>query len=187
MLSGCSRHPESTQPTPIRDLARPFPHAIDTLVKVRDRIHVITELLCAAIYSDGTMLGAEDEAARRLLADLLLTTPANLPAHVDQHIREFSILEFDLGDAVRDFMSDPPMKKRRLLELVTKMVDADGEVDLREDQFVRDLAVALGMEKDEYDDLVLEIEVIRPAERLRRKRESFTELILPPPVPPEAK
>lgn len=156
-------------------------------MKVRERIHVITELLCAAIYSDGTMMGEEDQAARRVLADLLLTTPDQLPEAVDQHIREFSILEFDMEEAVRDFMSDPPMKQRRLLELVTKMVDADGEVDLREDQFVRDLAEALGMDEAEYQDLVLEIEVIEPAERMRRKRESFTDLIMPPPVPPEAK
>jgi len=85
-------------------------------------------------------------------------------------------------------MADPPMKKRRLLELVTKMVDADGEVDLREDQFVRDLAETLKMDHDEYEDLVLEIEVIEPEERMRRKRESFTALTaVPPPVPPEAK
>lgn len=157
-------------------------------MKVRERIHTITELLCAAIYSDGTMMGEEDTEARRVLADLLLTTPDELPAEVDEHIREFSIIEFDLDDAVREFMADPPMKKRRLLELVTKMVDADGEVDLREDQFVRDLAETLKMDHDEYEDLVLEIEVIEPEERMRRKRESFTALTaVPPPVPPEAK
>ncbi len=157
-------------------------------MKVRERIHTITELLCAAIYSDGTMLGEEDEMARRVLADLLLTTPEELPSEVDAHIREFSILEFDMEHAVREFMADPPMQKRRLLELVTKMVDADGEVDLREDQFVRDLAETLQMEPSEYDDLVLEIEVIEPEEQLRRKRESFTELTaVPPPVPPEAR
>lgn len=157
-------------------------------MKVRERIHTITELLCAAIYSDGTMMGEEDEEARRVLADLLLTTPDELPAEVDLHIREFSIIEFDMADAVRDFMSDPPMQKRRLLELVTKMVDADGEVDLREDQFVRDLAKTLEMDPSEYDDLVLEIEVIQPKERMRRKRESFTGLVaVPPPIPSDAK
>lgn len=157
-------------------------------MKVRERIHTITELLCAAIYSDGTMMGEEDTEARRVLADLLLTTPEELPPEVDEHIREFSIREFDLEDAVREFMADPPMKKRRLLELVTKMVDADGEVDLREDRFVRDLAETLKMDPEEYDDLVLEIEVIEPEERMRRKRESFTALTaVPPPVPPEAK
>ena len=153
-------------------------------MKVRERIHTITELLCAAIYSDGTMMGEEDAEARRVLADLLLTTPQELPPDVDRHIREFNILEFDLAEAVRDFMADPPMKKRRLLELVTKMVDADGEVDLREDQFVRDLAEALQMDRSEYDDLVLEIEVIEPQERRRRRRESFTALVaVPPPIP----
>ena len=156
-------------------------------MKVRERIHVITELFCAAIYADGTIMGAEDEEARRVLADLLLTTPDQLPEHVDRHIREFDVTKFDLDMAARDFLADPPMKKRRLLELVSKMVDADGEMDLREDQFLRALAEALEMDASEYEDLVLEIEVIEPEERLRRKRESFTELIVPPPIPPGAK
>ena len=155
-------------------------------MKVRERIHVVTELLCAAIYSDGTMIGEENTAARRLLADLLLTTPQELPADVDRHIRDFRIIDFDLQAAARDFLADPPMKKRRLLELVAKMVDADGQTDLREDQFVRDLAEALRMDPSEYRDLVLEIEVIEPAERRRRRRESFTELVLPPLVPDDA-
>ncbi len=96
-------------------------------------------------------------------------------------------MEFDLEEAARDFLSDPPMKKRRLLELVVKMVDADGETDLREDQFVRELAKALKMDESEYEDLVLEIEEVPADQRRRRRRESFTMVAsVPPPVPDDA-
>lgn len=155
-------------------------------MKIRDRILVITDLLVAALHCDGTILGEEDAMARKVLADLLLTTPDDLPAEVDERIRGFRLHEFDLDATVADFLGDPPMKKRRLLELVVKMVDADGETDLREDQFVRELAKSLGMEASEYDDLVLDIEVeaLPPAERTRRMRESFTDLRVPPTPPP---
>ncbi len=161
-------------------------------MKVRDRIHVITDLLIAAIYCDGTMMGEEDEAARQLLADLLLTTPDELPTEVKDRIRDFRLVDFELEAAAADFMADPPMKKRRLLELVGKMVDADGEHDLREDQFMRDLAGALGMDESEYADLVLQFEVedLPAPERKRKLRESFTELRAyqpPPPIPEDAR
>lgn len=161
------------------------------VMKIRERILLLTDILIAAIYSDGTMMGEEDSAARQLIADLLITSPDDLPPEVDARIRGFRIMQFDLEEAARDFLSDPPMKKRRLLELVVKMVDADGETDLREDQFVRELAKALKMDESEYEDLVLEIEEVPPAERKRRRRESFTALTtspasVPPPIPDDA-
>lgn len=162
-------------------------------MKVRDRILIITDLLVAAIHVDGTMMGEEDRAARKLLADLLITTPDELPQEVDERIVDFRLVEFDLEKSAADFMRDPPMKKRRLLELVGMMVDADGEHDFREDQFLHDLAGALGMDASEYDDLVLQFEVEElPAELKKRLRESFDELRLPkasepPPIPEDAR
>lgn len=149
---------------------------------------MITDLLIAAIYCDGTMMGSEDNAARDLLADLLLTTPDDLPAEVDERIRNFRIIGFDMEASVKDFLSDPPMKKRRLLELVAKMVDADGEHDFREDQFMRDLADCLGMKEEEYADLVVELEIVEePEQRKTRLRQSFTDLrAVPPPIPEDA-
>jgi len=161
-------------------------------MKVRDRILVITDLLIATVYCDGTMIGEEDRAARELLADLLLTTPDDLPAEVDERIRGFRLIDFDLEAAAKDFLEDPPMNKRRLLELVVKMVDADGVHDWREDLFIRELAGLLGMAEEEYEDLVLEIETedLPPEERKRKLRQSFTDLralAVPPPVPDDAK
>jgi uncharacterized tellurite resistance protein B-like protein len=151
-------------------------------MKVADRILVITDLLVGALYADRSMTGEEDEAARRLLADLLCTTVDALPAHVDERIRAFRQESFDLAAAARAFLEDPPMERRRLLELVSQLAYADGALDLAEDEFLRDLARHLGMKPSEYGDLVLdyEIEELRASfAELRGRRRSST----PPPVP----
>ncbi|UJR83565.1 hypothetical protein [Sandaracinus amylolyticus] len=127
-------------------------------MKVRDRILVITDLMLGALYADATMTGEEDRAVRELLAKLLLCAPDALPEHVDARIRGFSLMDFDIELAARDFLKDPPMKKRRLLELIASLTDKDG-TDLREDEYLRDLAQCLGMQPDEYADIVLSYEI----------------------------
>jgi len=127
-------------------------------MKVRDRILVITDLMLGALYSDATMTGEEEGAVRELLAKLLICTPETLPPAVDERIRSFSLLEFDIERAARDFLSDPPMKKRRLLELMARLADRDG-TDLREDEYLRDLAQLLEMKPEEYADLVLDYDI----------------------------
>ena len=145
-------------------------------MKVRDRILVVTELMLGAVYADGTFTGEENEELRKLLAMLLLCTPETLPAHVDEKIRAFSPLTFDLRACAADFVSDPPMKKRRLLELMGRLVEKDG-LDLREDEYLRALGAALGMDPSEYADLVLEYDV-------EKLRESFEMIVVRPPEAP---
>lgn len=127
-------------------------------MKVRDRILVITDLMLGALYADATMTGEEDRAVRELLAKLLLCTPGTLPPEVDERIKSFSLMTFDIERAAKDFLRDPPMKKRRLLELLAALTDKDG-TDLREDEYLRDLAQCLGMEEREYADIVLSYEI----------------------------
>jgi uncharacterized tellurite resistance protein B-like protein len=115
-------------------------------MKVRDRILVLTDLFLGALWADDEFTDDEQHAVRRLLADLLVVKPENLPEAVEERIRTFDPLKFDLEAAAQDFAADPPMAKRRLLELVGKMVDADGVVDMQEDEYLRRLADALGME-----------------------------------------
>ncbi len=154
-------------------------------MKVADRILVITDILLAALHSDATMNGIEADAARKLIADLLLKKRDSLPAEVEKRIQEFRLLDFDINKAVAAFLQDPPMRRRRLLELVGQMVAADGEISIGEDDFMRSLARALGMGPEEYADLVLDYEI-------SRIRESFRELTAvgsnaPPPIPPGAR
>jgi uncharacterized tellurite resistance protein B-like protein len=139
-------------------------------MKVRDRILLLTDLLLGAVHADATMTGEEEGAVRELLGKLLLTPPDALPPEVEARLRAFSLLEFDIERLVRDFLADPPMRKRRLLELIAQVADRDG-FDLREDEYIRDVAHCLGMKPEEYADLVLEYDV-------EKLRESFEEVRL---------
>ena len=143
-------------------------------MKVRDRILVLTDLFMGALWADDEFSEDEQKAVRQLLADLLLVTPDSLPDTVEERIRGFEPLTFDLEAAASDFDADPPMAKRRLLELVGKMVDADGVVDMAEDQYLRRLAELLGMEYGDYEDLVLDFDV-------EELRSNFEALRVPPP------
>jgi hypothetical protein len=69
------------------------------------------------------------------------------------------------------------VQKRKLLELVASVRDADDEVDLAEDEYLVALAKALGMQKAEYSDLALEYEV-------ETLRENLGALASVPPAPP---
>lgn len=143
-------------------------------MKVRDRILILTDLFMGALWADDEFSEDEQKAVRELLADLLLVTPQTLPAQVEDRIVNFDPLAFDLDAAAGDFAADPPMAKRRLLELVGRMVDADGVVDMKEDEYLRRLAALLGMNYDEYSDLVLDYEI-------DELRDSFEQLRSPPP------
>lgn len=136
-----------------------------------DRIMVLTDLLLGAVHADGNAEGSEEAAVRKLLRDL---HGAALPDAVDARIKGFDAKTFDLAAAARDFVADATVKKRRLLELVAAVRDADDVIDLAEDDYMVRLATALGMQKSEYADLTLEIEELR---------EAFEDVRKPPPFP----
>jgi uncharacterized tellurite resistance protein B-like protein len=125
-------------------------------VKVRDRIGTITQLFLGALYADRRCLDTEKSAVRRMLRDLIVRP--ELPPEIEQLVEEFDPARFDLEAVARDFAADPPMNRRRLLELVAQLCAADGELDLDEDDYLHRLAKALGMAPAEYEDLVLDYE-----------------------------
>jgi uncharacterized tellurite resistance protein B-like protein len=143
-------------------------------MKVRDRIGVLVDLFLGAAHADHRLDSAETPAVRALLAELLLTE--ELPDEVETRIEAFDPAAFDLAASAADFAADPPMQKRRLLELVGRICHSDDVLDLEEDAFMRQLARHLGMDEDEYGDLVLDYEI-------DDLRQSFSDLRRPPPVP----
>lgn len=126
-------------------------------MKVRERIDIIADIFMAAICADGPMTEPERLALAHLLCDLLLVQA--LPPDLQERLDAFDAQRFDLAGAARDFAADPPMKKRRLLELASRLCHSDGVFDLAEDDFLRELGQALGMEPSAYDDLVLDYEI----------------------------
>jgi len=123
----------------------------------RDRIHSITDLLLGATHADGVHKGEEEAVLRKLLKQWLKVD--ELPDEVEDRIAGFDAKAFDVKRAAADFTSDDKAEKRKLIELVAAVRDADGEVDLDEDAYLRGLARALGMKDEEYADLTLDIDI----------------------------
>jgi uncharacterized tellurite resistance protein B-like protein len=131
-------------------------------MKVRDRCAVLVDLFLGAAHADGRFVDDEKQAVRSMLRELILQDP--LPAELETQIVRFRPELFSLARSAADFANDPPMHKRRLLELVAKLCLADGEFDLAEDDYLHALARELHMEPADYRDIVLDYEI----EELRR-------------------
>lgn len=134
---------------------------------VSSRITLLTNLFLGAAYADDHFCKEETAYVSELLKDLLCVQ--ELPAAVIEQIENFDRQTFDIGRCAADFLAEPPMSKRRLLELITYVTMSDGEVSAPESDYIIDLAEALLMDYDDYKDLV-------PEEDIERARESFAEL-----------
>jgi uncharacterized tellurite resistance protein B-like protein len=135
---------------------------------VEAKIELLADLFLGAAFSDNRFSPDERAFVRQLLADLLCVP--RIPDWLDKRIDAFDYKRFDLGEAAQAFIAQPPMSKRRLLELVAKVNHSDGVLDLAEDDYLRDLAVNLGVPSGDYRDLVLEYEI-------ERLRDSFIEIV----------
>lgn len=146
-----------------------------TVDSVRHRIGLLSDLFLGAAFADGHFVDGERDYIRKLLKDLLVLDV--LPDGLEARIAAFDPAAFDLEHAAADFHADPPMSRRRLLELIAYVTLADGGMVDAEDQFIRRLGAALGLNEEEYRDLTLDPE----AEEHRR---SFIELArVPLPLP----
>jgi len=143
-------------------------------MKVRDRIGTITDIFLGAMYADQRFADEEKRAVRRMLCELIVRK--ELPPELEQRIESFDPTTFDLVATARDFERDPPMNRRRLLELVAQLCVADGELDLDEDEYLHRLAKALGMQPTEYDDIVLDYEIHEMRKSFEMLRQSQLDL-----------
>ena len=124
---------------------------------VDPRFMPITDLLLGAVYADDRMDGAEDAAVRKLLSQAV--GAEELPIELEARIANFEPKSFDLVATAQAFESSDAMNKRKLLELVAAVFDADGEVDFAEDDYLRSLAEALGVPETEWGDLAIQYDV----------------------------
>lgn len=134
----------------------------------------MTELLLGAVHADSERTDEEIETVRKLLGGVFA---GELPGEVATRLDAFDPAAFALDAAVEPFAEDPPELKRKLLELLAAVRDADEIVDLEEDAYITRVAAALGMAKADYADLVLDLEIeelTEVAETVRRG----------PPTPP---
>ena len=142
---------------------------------VSPRFFVLTDLLLGAAYADDRLEGEEEDAVRTYLLEII--GGDELPIEVEARVANFEPEDFELEEVAAAFEDDPATGKRVLLELVAAVFDADGEVDFAEDDYLRHLANALGMEASEYEDLVIEYDIEEPGPPANAL------VAVPPPVP----
>jgi len=106
---------------------------------IADRILPLTRLLLGAAYADNEVHDKEREEVRALLEDLA----GELPTDVELEIVKFDPKSFDLALTAGEFVGDSEDDRKKLLFLVSAVIEADEEIDFSEDEYLRALAGAL--------------------------------------------
>ena len=120
-----------------------------------DRIFPLCELLLGAAYADEELVSQEKTEIRALLVELA----GEQRVEVEACIASFEPAKFDLGSIIGIFRDDSEEERRKLLRLVSTVIEADDEIDLRENDYLRELATALGLPASDLDGLVVDIEM----------------------------
>ena len=139
-----------------------------------DRILPLCELLLGAAYADKELKDQEKDEVRSLLEGLA----GELPTEVEMKIANFDPSSFKLATSAAPFKADSEDDRKKLLYLVAAVNEADEEIDFAEDEYLRDLASALGLPKSALDGLTVEIETEELKETFKQVRKG------PPPPPP---
>jgi|ERR1700733_5334804 len=143
---------------------------------ISDRILPLCDVLMGAAYADKNLRDQERDEVRALLEEL----GGELPVEAEQRIASFDPKKFDLVTAALPFKADTADERRKLLFLVSAVIEADEEIDFAEDDYLRALAKALGLPASALAGLTVDIE----AEDLK---ETFAAVRKGPPPPPKAK
>jgi len=138
-----------------------------------DRIYPLCELLLGAAYADGQLQPQEATEIRALLIELA----GESRVEVEACIASFEPSTFDLANVIGYFRDDTEEQREKLLHLASKVVDADDELDLGENEYLLKLAKALNLPASALTGVALDLE----AEEVQ---ETFDAVRKPPPPPP---
>lgn len=120
-----------------------------------DRIFPLCELLLGAAHADGELHPQEKTEIRALLVELA----GEQRVEVEACIASFEPAKFDLNSIIGIFRGDSEEDRRKLLLLTATVIEADEEIDLAENDYMRELAEALGLPESALDGLVVDIEI----------------------------
>ncbi|MBV8756036.1 MAG: TerB family tellurite resistance protein [Deltaproteobacteria bacterium] len=144
-----------------------------------DRIVPLCDLLLGAAYADKELKDQERDEVRALLEELA----GELPTEVELRLSGFDPATFDLETAAAPFRGDTEDERKKLLVLVSAVNESDEEIDFSEDDYLRDLAKALGLPKKALEGLTMEIEQEEDVDLT----DLFAEVRKGPPPPPKKK
>jgi len=143
-------------------------------MSISDRIFPLCELLLGAAYADQELHRQEKTEVRALLAELA----GELRIEVEACIASFEPDRYDLKTTAAVFRDDSEDDRRKLLLLVATVTEADDEIDLAENDYLRDLAAALALPASALEGLTVDVEIEDIKETFQSARKG------PPPLPP---
>ena len=113
----------------------------------------VADMLLAAAHSDRPASRAEHAAIRALLCARLGTDA--LPARLEQRLQQFDPAQGrDFAALVDQVMREDSIGRYSMLELARAVCDSDGDIDLREDEFMLALAISLGLDAKQVEHVV---------------------------------
>ena len=121
---------------------------------MKQHIDIITRLLLGAAYADKRLEGAEVSRIEQILRTIVGGEPQ---AEQLDLLRSFNPAAFNVHSTAAMLVGLDPADKRKLLELVASVNDADDELDLAEDTYLRNLAVGMGVDEATIADLTLDV------------------------------
>lgn len=141
----------------VRTLNCPYLRRVESVqLPKHESIRPIADILLAAAHSDSEYCEKERVTVHRVLCELLGTE--ELPVEVQAQLERFDPLNFNIRDAAETYIEQKDISEvgeRQLIELVRRVCDANGAVDLEEDQYMTALVLALRLAPDEFSDIVL--------------------------------
>lgn len=144
-------------------------------MSISDRILPLCDLLLGAAYADKQLADQEKDEVRAVIKDL---AGDQLPPDVDARIFTFDPAKFDLAKTAAAFRSDSVDERRKILFLVSAVIEADEEIDFAEDDYLRALAKALELPKSALDGLTVDVET-------EELQQTFAAVRKGPPPPPK--
>jgi uncharacterized tellurite resistance protein B-like protein len=122
---------------------------------MKQHIDTITQLLLGAAYADKRLAGEEVARIRAILRQIL--GGGELDDAREAALGSFNPAGFNVHAAAASLRHLGDEDKRTLLELIASVNDADDELDLAEDTYLRHVATGLGVSEDRFADLALEV------------------------------
>jgi uncharacterized tellurite resistance protein B-like protein len=124
-------------------------------MSISDRIFPVCELLLGAAYADQELHRLEKTEIRALLTELA----GERLVEVEACIASFEPAKFDMKTTAGIFRDDSEELRRKLLLLVSTVIEADEQIDLAENEYLCDLAAALVLPDSALEGLTVDVEI----------------------------
>jgi uncharacterized tellurite resistance protein B-like protein len=135
-----------------------------------DRFEHIANLLMGAAHADDDLDGRELDTVRKLLTDAM--GEDELPHGIEAKLHLFDPEEHDIQATVDAIDLGDDDMKLKLVELMVAVQNSDEIVDYNEDEYIIEVAKAMGLPEEKYKSLTLDIQL-----------EEAGKVLKPPPLP----